>query len=275
MGKSVGRLLAGAGAAAAIGAAILGQIGTTDAATVAAAKPARPAHTAHTARAAQAAYVPSGHIIVYGQQGPAVRALQRRLAQLHYYAGAVDGQFGLNTLEAVWAFKEIQGLGTVRAPNVVGLAMQHRLVNPKIPTPVYPRGHRNPWLIDVNQNIEALVLFHRGKVVLISHVSSGGRYFYPCPGGGGECGPAITPNGRYQALWFAPGWVTVPLGEMFNPVFFIGSAYAIHGDIPVPLNAVSHGCVRIPMDIAGFFHKLIPISQSPGKGAEIWIWGQT
>ena len=47
-----------------------------------------------------------------------------------------------------------------------------------------------------------------------------------------------------------PGWVTVPLGQMYNPVFFIGTAYAIHGDTYVPLQPVSRGCVRIPMDIA-------------------------
>jgi hypothetical protein len=56
-----------------------------------------------------------------------------------------------------------------------------------------------------------------------------------------------------------PGWITVPLGEMYNSVFFIDTAYAIHGDTSVPLQPVSHGCVRIPMDIAAFFHTLIAI----------------
>jgi hypothetical protein len=266
MRQAVRRWLTGAGATAAVGATILGGVGTAGAATD---------QPAHAAREAAAAYRPSGHVILYGQHGPAVRQMQRRLAQLHYYPGKVDGQFGQSTLEAVWAFKEIQHLGTIRDPNDVGIAMQRRLVNPRIPKPVWPRGRRNAYLIDVNQNIEALVLFHHGKVVLISHVSSGGRYYYPCPGGGGTCGPAITPDGRYQANWFARGWLTVPLGTMYNPVFFIGGSYAIHGDIPVPLAAVSHGCVRIPMDIANFFHKLIPISETPGKGAEVYIWGRT
>jgi lipoprotein-anchoring transpeptidase ErfK/SrfK len=58
---------------------------------------------------------------------------------------------------------------------------------------------------------------------------------------------------------------------MFNPVFFIGGSYAIHGDIPVPLYAASHGCVRIPMDIAMFFHKLIRVSQT--HGTPIYIRG--
>ena len=37
-------------------------------------------------------------------RGAAVKALQRRLAALKYYPGAIDGNFGTSTLEAVWAF---------------------------------------------------------------------------------------------------------------------------------------------------------------------------
>jgi lipoprotein-anchoring transpeptidase ErfK/SrfK len=60
-----------------------------------------------------------------------------------------------------------------------------------------------------------------------------------------------------------PGWIQVPLGEMYNSVFFIGTAFAIHGDTYVPLAPVSHGCIRIPMDIAAFFHKLVYVPGEP------------
>ena len=42
--------------------------------------------------------------------GLAVTQLQQRLAALEYYPGTVDGRFGSDTLEAVWAFQEVQGL---------------------------------------------------------------------------------------------------------------------------------------------------------------------
>jgi lipoprotein-anchoring transpeptidase ErfK/SrfK len=58
---------------------------------------------------------------------------------------------------------------------------------------------------------------------------------------------------------------------MYNPVFFIGGSYAIHGDVPVPLQAVSHGCVRIPMDIAAFFHKLVHVNEA--NGTPVYIRG--
>ena len=57
------------------------------------------------------------------------------------------------------------------------------------------------------------------------------------------------------------GWVTVPLGAMYNPVFFISTVYAIHGDTYVPVFPDSHGCVRLPMFIADFFHTLV---EDPG-----------
>jgi hypothetical protein len=185
----------------------------------------------------------------------------------------VDGAFGQDMLEAVWAFKEVQGITTAHSADDIGFAMERALVHPRLPKVLVPRGGRN-LRVEVNQNIEVLVLYRHNKVELISHVSTGGGYTYPCPPpGSGTCGPAITPDGNYRAHWFAAGWLTVPLGQMYNPVFFIGGAYAIHGDIPVPLYAASHGCVRIPMTISGFFHKLIHISQKPGAGTPIYIRG--
>ena len=86
------------------------------------------------------------------------------------------------------------------------------------------------------------MLFKNNQISLISHVSSGGGYFY---NGGSQ---AVTPNGTYNTTVYMPGWVTVPLGAMYNPVFFISTVFAIHGDTYVPQGPASHGCIRIPMD---------------------------
>ena len=93
------------------------------------------------------------------------------------------------------------------------------------------------------------MLYKDNKPNLILHISSGGNCLVDQ-----GCG-WITPDGNYSALWFYQGWLQVPLGEMYNPVFFIGSAYAIHGDVPVPWFPDSHGCIRIWMDAAAWFHK--------------------
>jgi peptidoglycan hydrolase-like protein with peptidoglycan-binding domain len=185
-------------------------------------------------------------VLQLGMKGAAVKALQR----------SIDGQFGTNTLEAVWAFQEVQGLP---GHDYVSSAMQRALANPRAPK-VLDRG-AGANRIEVNLASEVLVLYRDNKIQLISHVSSGGGYYFCSPGGG--CGYAITPTGNYKTIVFMPGWVQVPLGEMYNPTFFIGTAYAIHGDTDVPLAPVSHGCVRIPMDIAAFFHTLVRVPGEP------------
>ncbi len=188
--------------------------------------------------------------------GPAVRQLQQRLAALDYYPGPIDGQFGPDTQEAVWAFQEVQGLSPT---GNVGATMQQALASPRSPLVLVPDGASTR--VEINLADEVLVLYRGGQVALISHVSTGGGYYFCNPGGG--CQYAITPVGNFQTTVFMPGWVTVPLGQMYNPVFFIDSAYAIHGDTYVPLQPVSHGCVRIPMDIAQFFHNLVPVPGTP------------
>jgi Putative peptidoglycan binding domain/L,D-transpeptidase catalytic domain len=190
-----------------------------------------------------------------GMSGWAVRLLQRRLAALKYYPGRVDGRFGSDTLEAVWAFQETQGL---HPRDAVSPAMQQALASPRPPKILVPHGGR--LRVEVNLKDQVLVLYRRNHVALVSHVSTAGGYYFCSPNG---CGDAITPTGDFTTLSFLPGTVSAPLGEMYNPVFFIGTIFAIHGDTHVPLRPASHGCVRIPMDIAAFFHTLIPTPGTP------------
>ena len=207
------------------------------------------------ARVASPGYVPAKRTLAYGMAGNDVKALQRRLTQLKYYPGAANGQFGSDTLEAVWAFQEVQGLST---DGVVGSHTEHALVSPRAPQSRDPRG--GALRVEVNLHLRVLLLYRNNQLSLVSHVSPGGGYYYCSEG---SCGYAITPTGHFPTKVFMPGWVTVPLGEMYNPVFFIGTAYAIHGDTDVPLEPASHGCVRIPMDIAGFFHTLVRTPGTP------------
>ena len=190
-----------------------------------------------------------------GMRGPAIRLLQRRLAALKYYPGRVNGRFGPNTLEAVWAFQETQGL---HPRNAVNSAMQRALAHPRPPKVLVPHGGR--LRVEVSLKDQVLVLYRRNHVALVSHVSTAGGYYFCSPNG---CGNAITPTGDFATLSFMPGLVSAPLGDMYNPVFFIGTLFAIHGDTHVPLRPASHGCVRIPLDIAAFFHTLVPTPGTP------------
>jgi lipoprotein-anchoring transpeptidase ErfK/SrfK len=251
MGQVARRWLFGLGAAVTAG-ALLGQAG------MAAASPAAAGQAASAAGAAAAAYVPPGRVLTLGMHGPAVRAMQQRLAALKYYPGPIDGQFGSDTLEAVWAFKEVQGLPINSAnQDVVSLATERALVQPRAPKVLVPRG--GSMRVEINLRNETLVLYNGNKVELISHVSTGGGCL---PGQG--CG-WNTPTGNYRALGYTNSWIRVRLGQMYNSVWFIGTVFAIHGEYnsSVPFYPASHGCVRIPFDIANFFHTLIKIPGTP------------
>jgi peptidoglycan hydrolase-like protein with peptidoglycan-binding domain len=211
------------------------------------------ASSTHTARTTPTAKT---RVLEPGMSGSDIKTLQRRLAALKYYPGSIDGRFGTSTLEAVWAFQEVQGLP---GKDYVSAAMKWALAHPRAPK-VLDRG-AGANRIEVNLAREVLVLYRNNQIQLISHVSSGGGYYF-CSHGGG-CGYAVTPTGNFKTIVFMSGWIQVPLGEMYNPTFFIRTAYAIHGDTDVPLAPVSHGCVRIPMDIAAFFHKLVRIPGEP------------
>ncbi len=207
------------------------------------------------ARVTSPAYVPANRTLEYGMQGNDVKALQQRLAQLEYYPGPADGQFGPDTLEAVWAFQEVQGLS---ADGIVGPATERALVSPRAPQSHDPYG--GALRVEVNLGLGVLLLYRDNKLALVSHVSTGGGYYY-C--NDGSCAYAITPTGHFTTTVFMPGWITVPLGQMYNSVFFLDTAYAIHGDTYVPLQPVSHGCIRLPMDIAAFFYTLVPTPGTP------------
>jgi Putative peptidoglycan binding domain/L,D-transpeptidase catalytic domain len=261
-GNRLARIGASAIAAATVAAACTAAAGSSaSAATSGPAKATATAAKTVSALSAAPAYVPPSGTLSEGSHGAAVKALQQRLASLKYDPGSIDGNFGANTEDAVWAFQEIN---RVKVTGVIDAATKRALVNPRTYRSNDPRQNGNR--IEVNQALEVLILYKNDKISLISHVSTGGGYWYNC--GGGEC-QAITPNGNYRTDDYMSGWVTVPLGAMYNPVFFISTVYAIHGDTYVPVFPDSHGCVRVPMFIADFFHTLV---KTPGT--EVFIYGK-
>jgi peptidoglycan hydrolase-like protein with peptidoglycan-binding domain len=264
MARTHGRKLATIGATGLTETGFGVAVSTAQAASAAPAAFAKPAATAVTTAktttstvAAPAAYTAPARDLAPGMTGADVKALQERLSALKYYPGAIDGQFGPDTQAALWAFQEING---IKVTGVLDAATKKALVHPRTyKSPSY--AGKRATRIEVSQALEVLVLFDNNKIKLISHVSSGGGYYYD---GGAQ---AVTPNGTYNTTVYMSGWVTVPLGAMYNPVFFIGTEFAIHGDTYVPVGPASHGCVRVPMDVAAFFHTLV---KTPGTQVHVY-----
>ena len=198
-------------------------------------------------------YTPAARTLRPGMSGTDVKRLQQRLAQLAYYPGTENGHYGAATEEAVWAFEEVQGMA---ASGTVTVKVKRALVNPRYPAPLVRHG--GALRVEVSLGRHVLYVYHHNKIVLISHISSGGGYYY-CDSG---CAYAITPTGNFRTTRRFKGWHASSLGELYNPVFF-HSGYAIHGDTYVPIQPVSHGCIRIPMDVANIFPGLVPANGIP------------
>lgn len=174
-----------------------------------------------------------------GARGEHVKALQRRLKELGYAPGPIDGRYGNLTQMAVWAFQKVN---RIKVSDTVGERMWAALENPKAPRPVSKR--REPERVDVDLRRQYLVVYKAGRPVLISHISSGS----------GE--HVLTPTGDFRTGRRVSGWETSPLGRLYNPVYFYGGI-AFHGSLSVPRYPASHGCVRLPMNVAEEFPKLV------------------
>jgi len=256
--RTIGWLAAGASAVA-MTAAVALPAASANAATTA---PARPDAGQLTAKATVAGYVAPSETLEYGARGADVLALQHRLHNLHYWL-KITGVFDFDTQEAVYAFQAVNGLSM---DGIVGPKTKHALE--------YPHTYKaqDPSVatrieVNISPKVEILAYYKNNQLQLISHVSSAGGYHF-CDSNG--CQVAATPTGWFRANWFDPGWVKVPLGEMYNPVFFIGGEYAIHGDTAVPNYPASHGCIRIPDDLASVFHTYITVGYSDGTRIHVY-----
>jgi peptidoglycan hydrolase-like protein with peptidoglycan-binding domain len=171
--------------------------------------------------------------LAVGSAGPSVLALNRELARIRIALGAVDSSFGLDTRDAVVAFQKLHGLPRTGA---VDARLWRLLLAAQTPHARYPYGNH----IEVSKPLQVLFIVRDGRVVLVSHVSTGAT--------------GNTPVGRWHVYSKAPGYL--PDG-MFDSSFFL-RGFALHGYDPVPFYAGSHGCVRIPIWLAPRIYGLAP-----------------
>jgi peptidoglycan hydrolase-like protein with peptidoglycan-binding domain len=188
-----------------------------------------------------------------GSRGGIVLAYQRRLRELHFDPGAVDGMFSQDTAYAVVAVEKLLGLARdgVIGP-AVRLGLEHFKYQPAL-------SNGEPDRVEINLDTQVITVFEQWQPILLATTSTGsGEYF--C-GGNDGCQYAITPTGHFHFQYVHRGWDTGKLGRMWNPYYFNGGI-AIHGLASVPNYPGSHGCARIPMDIANYFATLVTVGES-------------
>jgi len=166
-----------------------------------------------------------------GSAGPSAYELDRRLHELHYALGRVDGYYGQDDIDAVFAFQKLHDLPRTGR---VDARFWGELQRASIPQARYPGTH-----VEVSKGRQVLFLVRDGQVQLIVQVSTGAT--------------GNTPLGHWRVYSKVPGFNAK---EMYYSSFFVGG-FAIHGYHSVPPYPASHGCVRIPLWAATRIYSLV------------------
>jgi PKD domain./L,D-transpeptidase catalytic domain./Putative peptidoglycan binding domain. len=184
---------------------------------------------ASTSRALSA--VVANPALSLGARGASVRALERRLVELHYALKGVDGFFGQDDYDAVLAFQKVNGMPRTGS---VDRVLWRRLAGVSVPRARFGGDH-----VEVDKTRQVLFEVRKGKVALAVQVSTGAT--------------GNTPLGVWHVYSRVPGWSWV----LWYPTFFL-RGFAIHGYPDVPAYPASHGCVRVPMWVATRLYSMNP-----------------
>jgi Putative peptidoglycan binding domain len=133
----------------------------------------------------------SSEVLHDGDQGPAVLALQRRLSDLGYWLGDIDGRYGSSTVHAVVAFQKAQGMardGTAGSATLDVLSRAARL---------QPRSHSGR-LIEIDLSRQLLLVVADGRVDWVMDACTGAR-------------PGSTPIGVFHVFRQVNGYDRSPL----------------------------------------------------------------
>ncbi len=227
-----------------------------------------------------------------GSAGEDVRQLQTRLTELGFAPGAIDGQFGTLTPQAVWAYKKLVGGATwqeldnsdtkTSVNDELWQTMQDSIV-------IEPRRKLGAGTthVEVYLPLQVLAVFTDDRPVFIAHISTGelspegipatfcetvtldtdavGEPLDP-PVEKAICAESKTPGGIFGFTRRYEGKRVGPLGGMLNPVYF-NYGIAIHGAEKVPTAPASHGCVRIHNKLSEVFPSLVK------RRDKVFVWG--
>lgn len=248
-------------------------------ATAAPATTARPV-TAPTAPTTSVAYVPSGlaaviditditadPLIAVGKaNGTATKRVQARLIELGFWLSAVDGKYGLATIQAVMAFQKYAGL---KASGLTDNATASALTRSEFRASASATDNT---LVEIDKRKQLLFLVDDGRTTWVFNTSTGTGEKYEAVNqntGRIEKGVSITPDGLWAVnRQHEDGWWDGDLGKIYRPKYFKGGI-AIHGMNNVPNYPASHGCVRLSLPAMDYIWAsgLIP------KGTTVWVHG--
>ena len=177
-----------------------------------------------------------------------VRDAERRLADLGYWTGPVDGRLDEGTRQALIAFQKWEGRAVTGKLTREELEAIRNGVAPKARDLGY--GH-----VEVDIDRQVLLIVDEQGGVRVLPVSTGSEKPFMDQG---QTSVAYTPRGRFVVYDKTYGWENGDLGSVYYANYISGGV-AIHGYLTVPTQPASHGCIRIPMFAAREVSRLLPV----------------
>ena len=173
---------------------------------------------------------------------------ERRLTELGYWTGRVDGRLDEGTASALIAFQKWEGREITGKLTIQELEAIRNGVAPK------PKdlGYEH---VEVDVDRQVLMLVNEQGAVRVLPVSTGNDKQFMDQG---QMSVAYTPRGRFVVYDKTYGWENGDLGSVYYANYISGGV-AIHGYLTVPTTPASHGCIRIPMFAAREVSRLLPV----------------
>jgi len=177
-----------------------------------------------------------------------IRDAERRLSELGYWTGPVDGRLDEGAASALIAFQKWEGREITGKLTLRELEAIRNGVAPNPRDPGY--GH-----VEVDVDRQVLMLVNEEGAVRVLPVSTGSDKAFMDQG---QTSIAYTPRGRFVVYDKTYGWENGDLGSVYYANYISGGV-AIHGYLTVPTTPASHGCIRIPMFAAREVSRLLPV----------------
>ena len=174
---------------------------------------------------------------------------ERRLSDLGYWTGAVDGILDPASRYALIAFQKVEGrqrTGRLTKDELQALRTATR------PIPQHT-GYAH-FEIDLDRQV-LFIVDASDSITRILPVCTGNEKSYVDHG---QTHRAHTPRGKFKVLRKISGWRRSSLGLLYYPNY-IHEGVAIHGSLAMAVYPASHGCIRIPMFAAKELSEITPI----------------
>jgi PKD repeat protein len=182
-----------------------------------------------------------GRTVSPGSEGPDIRFLRARLADLQIYVPGVSSTYSWQLYDSVIAFQKAYGFGRT---GTVDAQQWRKLVSAHV---VHARYTGSGHHIEVDQGRQIGMYVENGVVTHVWPVSTGA--------GGG------TPNGTFAVYRKSTYDWDVEFKLWLPYASYIHNGIALHGFDSVPTYPASHGCIRIPQWIAPKVYGIDPVGE--------------